>query len=240
MSKDKFNNTIYHNYEIEFCLNNNKNQKNFSYSIFPKTIFSNKKIKDALFYNRKKYSFCNKKLLLSPKNSFRTLEIIHNNSSDISRNKLKNKELRSFPLIIIKNSESNNYNMNKIRLTKKEEQNQNFICLEKRKPLNLYFKNIHIKKPNLNEILSNLSNKTPKKKINTSKIFSSFKEKITSYDFNNSIIIKNLNLNQKNNQKTNKFYRLKSFNLKKEQNSFKNIKESPSSSNRNKTNNSIL
>ena len=129
--------------------------------------------------------------------------------------------------------------MYKIRLIKKGDQNQSNIHIIKQKQLNLYFKNLSIKKEKLNEMFSNKSNKTPNKKINISKFFLSFKEKATSHDFNNSIIIKNINSNINNIQLKNKFLRLKNFNIKQEQNSSKSIK-SLTLSNRNKINNSII
>ncbi len=251
MSKDKHNNIIYSNYNIEFCLRNDKNKNKFSYSNFPKKIFSNKKLKDALFYINKqlekKDTSLSNKLLLSPKNSLRTLEMVQNNSEDITRNKSKSKQLKRIPPLLINNLENKNsyienknkLNMYKIRLIKKGDQNQSNIHLIKQKQLNLYFKNLGIKKEKLNEIFSNKSNKTPNKKINISKFFLSFKEKATSHDFNNSIIIKNINSNINNIQLKNKFLRLKNFNIKQEQNSSKSIK-SLTLSNRNKINNSII
>ena len=101
-------------------------------------------------------------------------------------------------------------------------------------------KNLYIKKEKFNEIVSNSTNKTPKIKVNTSNIFLLFKDKITSYKFNNSLSIKNINNSNRNNiQLKNKLLRLKSFNLKQDQNSIKSLK-SLNSSTRNKINNSII
>lgn len=252
MSKNKFYDKIYNNYYIEFCLKNDKNKNKFSYSVFPNKIFSNQKLRDALLYSNKqfekKYFSLKKKVLLSSKNSFRTLDIVNNNSDDMTRNKSKHKELKSFPYILINNLENkdsdifkqNKLNMNTIRLIKKKKENQKTIFFEKQKPLNLYLKNLYIKKEKFNEIVSNSTNKTPKIKVNTSNIFLLFKDKITSYKFNNSLSIKNINNSNRNNiQLKNKLLRLKSFNLKQDQNSIKSLK-SLNSSTRNKINNSII
>ena len=151
MSKNKLYNQIYNNYYIEFCLKNDKNKNKFSYSVFPNKIFSNQKLRDALLYSNKqfekKYFSLKKKVLLSSKNSFRTLDIVNNNSDDMTRNKSKHKELKSFPYILINNLENkdsdivkqNKLNMNTIRLIKKKKRKSKNYFFRKTKTIKFIF-----------------------------------------------------------------------------------------------------